>query len=103
MLNFYSARKLLLSLLFFFTFIFNANAQFVQQGPKLVGTGAEGRPYLGRSVALSADGNTANCGSSNYNGTAPGGAWIYTRSGTSWIIEQILVGTGAIGNAEQGT
>src|SRR5688500_17178103 len=33
--------------------------QFVQQGPKLVGTGAVGKAEQGRPVALSADGNTA--------------------------------------------
>jgi hypothetical protein len=36
-----------------------ALAQFVQQGPKLVGTGDTGGANQGNSAALSADGNTA--------------------------------------------
>jgi hypothetical protein len=41
-----------------------AVAQFTQQGPKLVGTGASGNAFQGSSVALSADGNTATLGGS---------------------------------------
>jgi hypothetical protein len=39
-----------------------ALAQFTQEGPKLVGTGAVGNGWQGTSVALSADGNTAIVG-----------------------------------------
>ena len=39
-----------------------ALAQFVQQGSKLVGTGAVGSAVQGSSVAASADGNTAIVG-----------------------------------------
>src|SRR3979411_2735093 len=39
-----------------------ALAQFTQQGPKLVGTGAMWASNQGGSVALSADGNTAIVG-----------------------------------------
>jgi len=35
-------------------------AQFTQQGPKLVGTGAVGIANQGLTVAISADGNTAS-------------------------------------------
>jgi hypothetical protein len=46
-----------------------ALAQFTQQGPKLVGTGASGAAAQG-SVALSADGNTAIVGGpADYSGT----------------------------------
>jgi hypothetical protein len=41
-----------------------ALAQFTQQGPKLVGTGAVGAADQGWSVAVSADGNTAIVGGS---------------------------------------
>src|ERR1700753_234639 len=37
-------------------------AQFLQQGPKLVATGATGMANQGSAVALSADGNTALVG-----------------------------------------
>ena len=49
-----------------------ALAQFTQQGPKLVGTGAVGAAEQGFSVALSADGNTAIVGGLGDNGVAPG-------------------------------
>src|SRR2546423_153102 len=60
-----------------------ALAQFSQQGPKLVGTGAVGTAGQGRSVALSSDGNTAIVGGPNDNNNT-GAAWVYTRSGGVW-------------------
>src|ERR1700690_2618782 len=80
----------------------SARAQFVQQGSKLVGTGAVGGAYQGYAVAISADGNTAIVGGAfdNSNG---GAAWVYTRSGGVWTQQgSKLVGTGAVGTAEQG-
>jgi hypothetical protein len=79
-----------------------ASAQFVQQGPKLVGTGVVGSAEQGFSVALSADGNTAIVGGLNDNSQA-GAAWVYTRSNGVWTQQGgKLVGTGAVGNAAQG-
>ena len=76
-----------------------ALAQFTQQGPKLVGTGAVGPAEQGSSVALSADGNTAIVGGLDDNGLT-GAAWVYTRSGGVWTQQgSKLVGTGAVGNA----
>src|SRR5262249_12381124 len=60
-----------------------ALAGFKQQGPKLVGTGAVGNAQQGRSVALSADGNTVIVGGISDNNTA-GAAWVFTRSGGVW-------------------
>jgi hypothetical protein len=70
-------------------------AQFSQQGPKLVGTGAVGNAQQGRSVSLSADGNTAIVGGDADNSGA-GAAWVWTRSGGVWTQETKLVGTGAV-------
>jgi hypothetical protein len=85
-----------------------ARAQFSQQGTKLVGTGASGtNTYQGRSVGLSADGNTAIIGGNN-DGPQPvtgwnGAAWIYTRNGAAWTQQGAkLVGSGASGPAQQG-
>jgi len=79
-----------------------ASAQFIQQGSKLVGTVAIGNAVQGRSVALSADGNTALVGGAADNNNA-GAVWVYTRSGSVWTQQgSKLVGTGAIGNAGQG-
>jgi len=79
-----------------------SGAVWTQQGTKLVGTGAAGAALQGRSVALSADGNTAIVGGFNDNSNA-GAAWVWTRSGSVWSQQGAkLVGTGALGSAYQG-
>ncbi len=75
---------------------------WTQQGGKLVG--ADGSWYAGQgtSVAISTDGNTAVVGGSSDNSGA-GAVWVFTRSGGVWAQQGgKLVGTGAIGPAEQG-
>ena len=73
-----------------------------QQGGKLIGTGAGGNASQGWSVALSADGNTAIVGGYGDNGGA-GAAWVFTRSAGVWAQQGVkLVGTGAVGTAQQG-
>src|ERR1035438_9043902 len=73
----------------------SAHAQFIQQGPKLVGADALGGQQ-GYSVALSADGNTALVGGPYDNGA--GAAWVWTRSVGVWTQQgPKLVGTGAGG------
>src|SRR5262249_58468448 len=72
-------------------------ADFVQQGPKLVGTGAVGVPgsQQGTSVAVSADGNTAIVGG-QFDNSQRGAAWVYTRSGGVWTQQGAkLVGAAA--------
>ena len=78
----------------------SAQAQFAQQGPKLVGTGAIGPAEQG-SVSLSADGNTAIVGGPADNSNL-GAAWVFTRAGGIWSQQAKLVGTDAIGDAQQG-
>jgi hypothetical protein len=67
-----------------------------QQGNKLIGSGAVGPLTLqGRSVALSADGNTAIVGGPGDN-NALGAAWVFTRSNGVWTQQGgKLVGFGA--------
>jgi uncharacterized repeat protein (TIGR01451 family) len=78
------------------------HAQFVQQGPKLVGTGAVGLSVQGNSVSLSTDGNTAIVGGFGDNGSA-GAAWVWTRSGGVWTQQgNKLVGSGGVGLGQQG-
>jgi hypothetical protein len=73
-----------------------------QQGVKLVATDAVGPVvFQGRSVALSGDGSTAIVGGEQDNG-ATGAAWIYTRSGELWSETEKLVGSGKVGQSEQG-
>jgi hypothetical protein len=80
-----------------------AQSQFVQLGPKLVGTGAVGFAEQGFSVALSGDGNTAIVGGLSDNSSI-GAAWVYTRDGQGVWSQQgsNLVGTGAAGSSQQG-
>ncbi|HTB07648.1 MAG TPA: T9SS type A sorting domain-containing protein [Bacteroidia bacterium] len=79
---------------------------WMQQGSKLIGTGAVNGTYganQGVSVSISADGNTAIVGANEDNGGA-GAVWVYTRSGGTWKQQgSKLVGTGAIGLANLGT
>lgn len=96
-----------------------ANAQFMQQGPKLVGTGAVGLgdgggggSRQGASVSLSADGNTAIVGGSTDSSvaflfpsgfTGRGAAWVWTRTAGVWSQQgNKLVGSGALDPSEQG-
>jgi hypothetical protein len=81
-----------------------ALALFIQDAPKLVGTGAGGSAQQGYSVALSANGHTAIVGGPFDNNNAGGGAaWVFTRSGGVWFQQgNKLVGSGAVGSAEQG-
>src|ERR1017187_10292810 len=77
-------------------------AQFVQQGGKLVGTGAVGSAEQGLSVALSSDGNTAIVGGPSDNNSA-GAACVYARTAGAWTQQGAkLLGTGAAGDASQG-
>ena len=67
-----------------------ALAQFSQQGPKLVGSGAVGTAAQGGSVSLSADGTTAIVGGPSDNSSA-GAAWVWTRSGGVWTLSLIHI------------
>jgi hypothetical protein len=76
---------------------------WTQQGSKLVGTGAVGNATQGWSVALSANGNTAIAGGNVGDNSFAGAAWVFTRSGGVWTQQgNKLVGTGAVGTADQG-
>jgi len=74
-----------------------ADAQFTQQGSKLIGiviTGSIGAT-LGDGVALSSDGTTLVAGGSSDNNNQ-GAVWVYTRSGGVWTQQgSKLVGSGA--------
>jgi hypothetical protein len=75
---------------------------FIQQDPKLTGTGITGESEQGFSVALSADGNTALVGGLGDN-TDVGAAWVFTRSGSAWTQQGgKLTGAGEVGRGEFG-
>ncbi len=75
---------------------------WTQQGTKLVGSSTSAVRDQGYSVALSSDGSTAILGGvSDDSGT--GAAWVFTRSAGIWTQQGgKLVGTGAVGHANQG-
>ncbi len=58
-------------------------AQFAQQGPKLVGTGADSAAVQGCSVAISGDGSTAIVGGET-DDVFTGATWVWTRRGGTW-------------------
>jgi hypothetical protein len=73
-----------------------------QQRGKLIGTGAVGSAGQGEFVSLSADGNTAIVGGPGDNNVV-GAAWVFARSRGVWSQQGgKLVGTGAVGEAQQG-
>lgn len=73
-------------------------AQSVQQGSKLVATDTVGTsPHQGGAVAVSADGTTVIVGAPGDDG-GRGAAWVFVRSGATWVQEGKLVGTGAVGS-----
>ena len=75
------------------------------QQAKLVGTGATGNAMQGYCVAISGDGNTVLIGAPK-NNTHVGAAWVFTRSGSTWIEQTILIGSGSVSSvsypSEQG-
>jgi len=85
-------------------FVRAENGTWVQQGEKLLGTGAVGDAFQGVSVSLSADGNTMASGGMIDN-TFIGATWIFVRAGNgTWSqLGDKLVGTGGVGLTYQGT
>lgn len=78
------------------------NDAWVQQGGKLLGTGAEENAYQGASVAISDDGNTIIVGGTN-DAYGTGAAWVFVRSGGTWVQQGTkLVGSGATYKSNQG-
>ena len=82
--------------------VFSRSGRVWNQQARLIGTGAVGGFWQTFSVALSADGNTAIAGGPGDNDHT-GAAWVFTRSGGVWTQQGAkLVGTGAVGDAQQG-
>ncbi len=79
-----------------------SGSTWTQQGEKLIGTGETGAGEFGKSVALSADGDTALIGGPN-DDSGNGAAWVFTRSGSTWTQQgEKLIGTGETGAGEFG-
>jgi len=105
---FFSSKSILISsvIIVFSLLIFVPKisfATYAQEGLKLVGTGTVGGTQQGTSVSISSDGNTAITGGPG-DDTSKGAVWVFTRTDGVWSQQgDKLVGTGAVGAAEQGT
>jgi hypothetical protein len=82
-------------------YVFTRSGGTSSQQVELIGSDVVGGPF-GTIVAISADGNTAIAGVA-LDSSLTGAAWVFTRSGGVWSQQgPKLVGTGAVGPAEQG-
>jgi hypothetical protein len=80
-----------------------SGSTWTQLGDKLVGAGVIGFAVQGHSVAISGDGSTAVVGGPSDAGGA-GAVWVFMRSGGGWTQQgSKLVGSGATGDARQGS
>ena len=69
----------------------SGSAPLFQQGPKLTGGEESGEGRFGRTVAVSADGDTALVGGPRDSSEA-GAVWVFTRTGSSWTQQAKLIG-----------
>jgi hypothetical protein len=77
-----------------------SDAGWTLEGPALTAGAESAKGHFGRSVALSADGDTAIIGAPGDAGYK-GAAWVFTRAGTSWS-EQAKLTAGEGGVADFG-
>jgi hypothetical protein len=87
-------------------YVFTRTGTAWSQQQKLVGTGTNGRvanDYFGVSLAISADTVVVGAFTQSYDAaganslTNAGAAYVFTRTGTAWSLQQKLVGTGTNG------
>jgi hypothetical protein len=79
-----------------------SGSTWTQQGAKLTGGEKGLGPLFGTSVALSADGNTAVVGAERDNANH-GDAWVFTRSGSTWTLQEELNPNDVAGAADAGS
>jgi hypothetical protein len=81
--------------------VFNRiGVNWTQEGLKIIGSSISSNARFGKSVAISADGNTIMVGAPD--DASQGAAWVFTRALGNWSEQVKLVGTGNVGNAQQG-
>jgi hypothetical protein len=80
-----------------------SGSTWTQQGAKLTGGEELGAGRFGRSVAISADGETALIGGRQDDGGV-GAAWVFTRSGSTWTQQgtKVTATAGEVGVGEFG-
>ncbi len=78
------------------------NGAWVQQGGKLVGTGAAGPGNQGRGVSISSDGSTLAVGGP-LDSSGTGATWVFTRNASHWSQQgNKLVGRQGAGGFQGG-
>jgi hypothetical protein len=83
--------------------VFTRSGSTWTQQAKLTGEEESGGGEFGKSVALSADGNTALIGGPSDNNGAVGAAWVFTRSSSTWTQQGAkLTGSGESGEGRFG-
>jgi gliding motility-associated-like protein len=71
-----------------------------QEGSKLVGTGAAASSYFGRSVSISANGNTVMVGADGF--FPNGAAWVFIRNNGVWTEQASRLVGNDLASASQG-
>ena len=75
---------------------------YAAEASALTGSDVTGAARVGTSVAISADGNTVIAGGGTDNSSA-GAAWVFSRTSSTWAQQGLkLVGSSAVGAAQQG-
>jgi RHS repeat-associated protein len=64
-----------------------SEGKWTQEGSKLKGGEESGKAGFGYSAALSGDGKTALIGGPEDGASETGAAWVFTRSGSTWLQE----------------
>lgn len=82
--------KKILNLLSLIVSSFLVDAQYVQNGNKLIGTGEIGSSHQGDAIDISGDGTTMIVGAPVDN-SAIGAAWIYIKQGHNWVQQGLKI------------
>lgn len=87
-------------------YVFKLNTttnQYVRSYYRIYPSDYSGTGFQGVSLALNSDGSIMTIGQSS-NGSSAGGVWVFSRTNETWNQNgNVIVGTGAIGSARQGS
>ncbi|MCK9517380.1 MAG: FG-GAP repeat protein, partial [Ottowia sp.] len=85
-------------------YVFTRSGITWTQQAKLIASDGAASDFFGRSVAISGDGNTAIVGvyQDDDKGSSSGSAYVFTRSGTTWIQQAKLIASDGAATDEFG-
>jgi hypothetical protein len=81
--------------------VFTRSGSTWSEQQQLIGSGASGNASQGNAVAISGDGNTAAVGGWQ-NNSSTGAVWVFTRSGSAWTQQAMLLVSDNVGIAYLG-